>query len=163
MVALNDKFSLLGRVGVAHVKFDTSNGDGSGTGPERGQGAQYASMPNVALRGEWKRYQRQAFDPKPAIDRYSTAVKASFQASRISGSEIKPESPVCPHPKHLSPLSQFPRFPAAIGFARPNPNSAFNARLQSKDGARGMLGVTFSRTPPARPAPQPAPVRSARP
>lgn len=36
MEPLNDKFSLLGRVGVAHVKLDTSNGDGRGTGRKPG-------------------------------------------------------------------------------------------------------------------------------
>lgn len=69
MEPLNDKFSLLGRVGVAHVKLDTSNGDGRGTGRKPGLGGRYSSTPNVALRGEWKRYRGQAFSLKQTSTR----------------------------------------------------------------------------------------------
>ena len=75
---LNDKFSLLGSLGLAHVDANTSNGDGSGNGLKLGLGAQYALSRNVALRGEVERYRPDVFDAKTNIDQYSLGVKVAF-------------------------------------------------------------------------------------
>lgn len=75
---LNDKWSALGRLGVAHVKLDSTQGDSSGSGPKIGLGMQYALTPAVALRGEWERYRPSAFDEKPNIDQYTLGVRVAF-------------------------------------------------------------------------------------
>jgi OOP family OmpA-OmpF porin len=75
---LNDKWSLLGRVGVAHVNLDTSGGDSSGNGPKVGLGAQYSLTQNIALRGEVERYHPNVFDDKPNIDQYTVGVRVGF-------------------------------------------------------------------------------------
>jgi OmpA-OmpF porin, OOP family len=75
---LSDKWSLLGRVGLAHVNLDTSNGDSSGTGLKFGLGAQYSLTSNTSLRGEWERYRPDAFGAKPNIDQYTFGVRVAF-------------------------------------------------------------------------------------
>lgn len=62
---LDDKWSLLGRVGVAHVDLNTSLGEDSGTGMKVGLGVQYSLTSNVALHAEWERYRVSVFDEKP--------------------------------------------------------------------------------------------------
>src|SRR5207248_831814 len=68
---LNDKWSLLGRIGVAQVNVDTSAGDDSGSGLKMGLGAQYNLTSSVALRGEWERYRPHVFDGHPNLDQYT--------------------------------------------------------------------------------------------
>ncbi|HSW07340.1 outer membrane beta-barrel protein [Aquabacterium sp.] len=75
---LNDKWSALGRLGVAHVKLDSSTGDSSGSGPKLGLGLQYALTTNVALRGEWERYHPSVFGEKPNIDQYTLGFRVGF-------------------------------------------------------------------------------------
>lgn len=78
ILPLNDKWSLLGRVGVAHVSVDTSQGNDDGTGLKVGLGAQYALTSNVAIRGEWERYQLKAFGDSPNTDQYTVGLKVAF-------------------------------------------------------------------------------------
>jgi OOP family OmpA-OmpF porin len=75
---LSDQWSLLGRVGLAHVKLDTSAGDAGGTGLKLGLGAQYTLTGNFALRGEWERYRPSAFGDKPNIDQFTLGVRYGF-------------------------------------------------------------------------------------
>ena len=75
---LNDKWSLLGRIGVAHVSLNTTNGDDSGNGLKLGLGAQYALTPKVALRAEWERYQPRTFGTRPDIDQYTVGIRVGF-------------------------------------------------------------------------------------
>lgn len=75
---LNDKWSLLGSVGLAHVNLNTTSGDASGNGLKLGLGAQYAFSSKVALRGEMERYRPDAFGAKTSIDQYTVGVKVAF-------------------------------------------------------------------------------------
>jgi OmpA-OmpF porin, OOP family len=75
---LTDKWSLLGRLGVAHVNLDTSAGDGSGSGLNVGLGAQYALTSSIGLRGEWERYRPSVFGDKPNVDQVSFGVRVGF-------------------------------------------------------------------------------------
>lgn len=75
---LNDKWSLLGRVGVAHVNLDTSTGDASGHGLKLGLGAQYALGHDMALRGEWERYRPSVFGSRPDVDQFTVGLHVGF-------------------------------------------------------------------------------------
>jgi OOP family OmpA-OmpF porin len=75
---MTEKWSALGRLGVAHVNLDTPSGDGNGQGLKLGLGVQYALNTKVALRGEWERYQPHVFDEKSAIDQYTVGVRVAF-------------------------------------------------------------------------------------
>ncbi len=75
---LSDKWSLLGRMGLAHASLNTSNGDGRGNGLKLGLGAQYALTSNVALRSEVERYRADAFGAKPNVDQYTVGLKVAF-------------------------------------------------------------------------------------
>jgi OmpA-OmpF porin, OOP family len=77
-VPLDNKWSLLGRLGVAHVNLDTSGGDASGNGLKLGLGAQYSLSTSTALRGEWERYRPSIFGDKPNIDQYTFGVRVGF-------------------------------------------------------------------------------------
>lgn len=78
MVPLNDRWSALGRLGLARVSLDTSNGDSSGSGLKVGLGAQYALTSRIALRAEWERYRPSVFGQKPDIDQYSIGLRMGF-------------------------------------------------------------------------------------
>ncbi len=78
ILPLNDKWSLLGRVGWAQVDLNTSLGDDSGTGLKIGLGAEYALTNKVAVRGEWERYQVNVFNDKPNVDQYTVGLKVAF-------------------------------------------------------------------------------------
>jgi len=75
---LTENFSLLGSVGMNHVNYDTSNGDGNGNGLKLGVGAQYALSNNVALRAQADRYHADAFGEKPDVDQFTVGVKVGF-------------------------------------------------------------------------------------
>ena len=75
---LTDKWSLLGRVGVAHVKLDTPFGDDGGNGPKLGLGVQYSLSGNVALRGELERYHPNVFGDKINLEHYTFGVRVGF-------------------------------------------------------------------------------------
>ncbi|MEO8119230.1 MAG: outer membrane beta-barrel protein [Rhodoferax sp.] len=75
---LNEKWSLLGRLGVAHVNLDTSLGNDSGNGMKTGLGVQYSLSSKVALRGEWERYQMNVFGDKPNVDQYTVGLRVGF-------------------------------------------------------------------------------------
>ncbi len=75
---LNDKWALLGSIGMAHATLNSSNGDSSGNGLKLGLGTQYALTSNVALRGEVERYREDAFGAKPNIDQYTVGLKVAF-------------------------------------------------------------------------------------
>lgn len=78
ILPLDDKWSLLGRVGLAHADLDTSSGDGKGSGIKVGLGAQYALSHNVALRAEWERYHPSLFEQHPDIDQYTVGLRIGF-------------------------------------------------------------------------------------
>ena len=75
---LNDKWSLLGRIGVAQVNLNTSMGDDSSTGLKLGLGAQYALTKTVAIRGEWERYQANVFADTSNVDQFNVGLKVAF-------------------------------------------------------------------------------------
>lgn len=75
---LNNDWSLLGRVGVAHVDVNTSNGEDNGLALKVGVGAQYAIDSRTSVRGEWERYHTDVFDGKPDIDQYTVGVRIAF-------------------------------------------------------------------------------------
>lgn len=75
---LNPQWSLLGRVGVAHMSVNTPTGDDGGNGLKVGLGAEYALSKNVALRGEWERYELVSFGGRPTADQFTVGVKVGF-------------------------------------------------------------------------------------
>jgi OOP family OmpA-OmpF porin len=78
LAPLNQSWSLLGSVGIARAKFDTTNGDGVGDGLKLGVGAQYALSSHVALRGEMERYQPNVFGSQPDINQYTVGLRWAF-------------------------------------------------------------------------------------
>jgi OOP family OmpA-OmpF porin len=78
LAPITDQWTLLGRLGVAHIDVDTPHGDTSGNGLKLGAGAQYALTRDVALRGEWERYRPDVFGDKPNIDQYTVGVRYGF-------------------------------------------------------------------------------------
>lgn len=78
IVPLNDKWSLFGRLGVAHVNLDTPGGDSGGNGLKLGLGVQYSLTSTTALRCEWERYYPSVFGDKPTIDQYTFGVRVGF-------------------------------------------------------------------------------------
>jgi OmpA-OmpF porin, OOP family len=75
---LTNQWALLGSLGIAHARFNTTEGDGSGNGLKVGAGAQYAVSSTIAIRAEWERYQPHVFDTRPNVDQYTLGVRASF-------------------------------------------------------------------------------------
>ena len=75
---LNEQWSLLGRAGVAHMQVNTPTGDDGGNGIKVGLGAQYALSKNLALRGEWERYQLTGFGANPNADQFTVGLKFGF-------------------------------------------------------------------------------------
>jgi OOP family OmpA-OmpF porin len=78
LLPLGNDFSLLGSVGLAHVNLDTSNGDARGSGLKLGLGSEYALSHNVALRGEYERYQPAGFGGHPVIGQFTVGVRVGF-------------------------------------------------------------------------------------
>ena len=75
---LSDQWSLLGRVGVAHMQINTPTGDDGGNGLKVGLGAEYALSKRMALRGEWERYQLPGFGSTPTADQFTMGLKFGF-------------------------------------------------------------------------------------
>lgn len=72
-------WSLLGRVGVAEARFDTSTGNDSSSGLKYGAGVQYELTQQVGLRVQYERYHFfNAFDAKPNVGEYTAGVKINF-------------------------------------------------------------------------------------
>jgi OmpA-OmpF porin, OOP family len=78
ILPLDDKWSLLGRLGVAHVQVNTSQGDDGGNGLKAGLGVQYALANNMAIRGEWERYQLKTFSDTPDTNQYTVGLTVGF-------------------------------------------------------------------------------------
>jgi OmpA-OmpF porin, OOP family len=75
---LNDTWSLLGRLGIAHVALDTPIGNSSGNGLKLGFGGQYALTKSIFLRGEWERYRPEVFNDRSNIDQFSLGMRFTF-------------------------------------------------------------------------------------
>ncbi|NVO07092.1 MAG: porin family protein [Rhodoferax sp.] len=75
---LSPQWSLLGRLGVAHMAVDTPTGNDTGNGFKVGLGAEYALTKSVALRGEWERYELVSFGSRPVADQFTLGVKYGF-------------------------------------------------------------------------------------
>lgn len=75
---IDEKWSLLGRLGMTQTNLNTSLGDDSGNGLKLGLGAQYAMTNNVAIRGERERYQTNVFGDAPNMDQYTVGIKVAF-------------------------------------------------------------------------------------
>lgn len=78
ILPLSPQWNVLGRLGVAHMAVNTPTGDDSGNGFKVGLGAEYALTKTVAIRGEWERYQLNAFGDKPTADQFTVGVKVGF-------------------------------------------------------------------------------------
>ncbi len=73
------QWSVLGRLGVAEARFDTSAGNDSSSGVKAGAGLQYDMNRQVALRVQYERYHFfNAFDAKPNVGEYTAGVKINF-------------------------------------------------------------------------------------
>jgi OOP family OmpA-OmpF porin len=75
---LNEQWSLLGSVGIARTNVNTSLGDDQGNTLKLGLGAEYALTKTVSLRGQWSRYQLNAFGLSPNVDQYTIGVRVGF-------------------------------------------------------------------------------------
>jgi OmpA-OmpF porin, OOP family len=79
VVPVAKEWSLLGRVGAAHARFNGPTGDSSGTGLKLGAGVQYQLTPTVALRGEYEQYRfRDVFNSRAHVGQYTAGVKFNF-------------------------------------------------------------------------------------
>jgi OOP family OmpA-OmpF porin len=78
ILPMSPQWNLLGRVGVAHMAVNTPNGNDTGNGFKVGLGAEYALTKTVAVRGEWERYQLNAFGDKPNADQFTVGLKVAF-------------------------------------------------------------------------------------
>lgn len=78
ILPLNPQWSLLGRVGVAHMQVNTPTGNDGGNGLKAGLGAEYALSKTVGLRAEWERYELKAFGGNPNVDQFTVGVKVGF-------------------------------------------------------------------------------------
>lgn len=75
---LSERWSALGRVGVAHTRVSANGARDSGTGPKVGLGAQYNFNKTTALRTEWERYRVDAFGARRNTDMVSVGVNVGF-------------------------------------------------------------------------------------
>lgn len=78
LLPLNESWSLLGSIGVAHVDLDTTNGDDSSSALKLGLGAEYAISRNVALRGEYENYRAEVFSTHSNVGQFNFGVRVSF-------------------------------------------------------------------------------------
>jgi OOP family OmpA-OmpF porin len=76
---LNERLSLLGSAGIAHGRWDTTNGDDSSPALKLGAGVQYALSNSVSLRAQYERYQfTSAFDAKPGVGETTVGLNYKF-------------------------------------------------------------------------------------
>lgn len=76
---LADKWSLLGRAGIAHTQFNGSNGNDSGAGLKLGAGVQYDLTTKTALRAEYEHYHvNGVYDSHANIGQFTLGLKTSF-------------------------------------------------------------------------------------
>jgi OmpA-OmpF porin, OOP family len=76
---LADKWSLIGRAGLARAQFNGSTGKDSGTGLKLGAGVQYALTQATSLRAEYEHYHvNGVYDSHANIGQFSVGVKTSF-------------------------------------------------------------------------------------
>ena len=76
---LNKDWSLLGRVGVAHGRFDGPDGHSSDTGLKLGAGAQYRLSPTMAVRAEYEQYRfHDVFNAKANVGQVTGGVVVNF-------------------------------------------------------------------------------------
>lgn len=76
---LADKWSLLGRVGLAQARFSGPTGGDTGTGFKVGAGIQYQLTPTAALRAEYEQYRlNSVFDSHANIGEFTAGVKVNF-------------------------------------------------------------------------------------
>lgn len=76
---LADKWSLLGRVGLAHARFKGPDGDDSGNGWKVGAGVQYDLTPTVALRAEYEQYRlASVYDSHANIGQFTVGARMNF-------------------------------------------------------------------------------------
>jgi OOP family OmpA-OmpF porin len=74
-----DKWSLLGRAGLARADFNSSLGQETGTGLKLGAGVQYDVSRNLALRAEYERYRlNSVFDSHADVGQFSVGLKMGF-------------------------------------------------------------------------------------
>jgi len=78
LLPLSPQWKLLGSVGLAHMSVNTPTGNDGGNGFKLGMGAEYALTKTVAIRGEWERYQLNAFGDKPNADQFTLGLKVGF-------------------------------------------------------------------------------------
>lgn len=76
---LADKWSLLGRAGIARADFNGSVGNDSGTGLKLGAGVQYDLTRTMALRAEYEQYRiHNVYDSHASVGQVTVGLKASF-------------------------------------------------------------------------------------
>lgn len=74
-----DKWSLLGRAGLARADFNSSLGHDTGTGLKLGAGVQYDISRDLALRAEYERYRlNSVFDSHANVGQFSVGLKMGF-------------------------------------------------------------------------------------
>lgn len=76
---LADKWSLLGRAGLAQARLSGPTGSDSGAGLKLGAGVQYQLTPVVALRAEYERYRfNSVFDSHANVGQFTVGARMSF-------------------------------------------------------------------------------------
>jgi OOP family OmpA-OmpF porin len=76
---LADKWSLLGRAGIARTQFNSSNGNDSGVGLKLGAGVQYDLSTKTALRAEYENYRANGvYGSHANVGQFTVGVKTSF-------------------------------------------------------------------------------------
>lgn len=76
---MTEKLSLLGSAGIAHGRWDTTNGDDSSPAWKLGAGVQYDLGNSLALRAQYERYQfTSAFDAKPGVGETTIGLNYRF-------------------------------------------------------------------------------------
>lgn len=76
---LNKEWSLLGRIGATHARFNGPSGDSSDTGLKLGAGTQYQLSPTMALRVDYEQYRfRDVFEAKANVGQVTGGLVMHF-------------------------------------------------------------------------------------